>query len=273
MATVSTAWPSRAATAGEPASAERSSARWSRHFRVNGSRLLEVPWERGAELSDRERDLIAGSLAEFQQGEGQEGGHFFHCARAYAERTGDWGYVEAHRLFMAEEGRHARDLARFLALAGVPLLTERSWLTRGFCWCGSRGGLETTLQIILMSEIMGQVYYAALRRAAGSIVLRRLCTQILRDEQAHVRFQCERLALLRRGRGRLALALTHYLDLALFVAAVLCLWCGHRRVLGAGGFGFRAFWRAARNRRLQAWKQKDPRRSFQSAFAEGRKDG
>jgi len=273
MATVSTAWPSRPTTAGEPASAARqSSARWSRHFHVNGSRLLEIPWERGAELADRERDRTAGSLAEFQQGEGQKGGHFFRCARAYAERTGDWGYVEAHRLFMAEEGRHARDLARFLVLAGVPLLTEHSWLTRGFCWCGSRGGLERTLQIILMSEIMGQVYYAALRRATGSTVLRRLCTQILRDEHSHVRFQCERLALLRRGRGQLALALTHCLDLALFVAAILCLWCGHRRVLRAGGFGFRAFWREARNRRLHAWKQKGPRRIDQSAYAEGRKD-
>ncbi len=274
MATVRIGRPSRPATAGESASAAgRSSARWSRHFGVNGSRLLAVPWERGAELSDGERDLIAGSLAEFQQGEGQEGGHFFRCARHYAERTGDWGYVEAHRLFMAEEGRHARDLARFLDLAGVPLLTERSWLTRGFCWCGSRGGLETTLQIILMSEIMGQVYYAALRRATGSAVLRRLCTQILRDEQAHVRFQCERLALLRRGRGRIALALTHFLDLALFLAAVGCLWCGHRRVLRAGGFGFRAFWREARSKQCHAWKQKDPGKIFQSAFPEGRKNG
>src|SRR5260370_41580051 len=107
--------PSRtAAVTDRPDSAaERSSAAWSRYFRRNGNRLLHIPWERGAELSARERVLVASSLPVFQQGEGQEGGHFFACARAYAERTGDGGYVEAHRLFMAEERRHARDPARF----------------------------------------------------------------------------------------------------------------------------------------------------------------
>jgi hypothetical protein len=170
---------------------------------------------------------------------------------------------------MAEERRHARDLGRFLALAGVPLLVGRSWLTRAFCWCGSRGGLETTLQVILFSEVMGQLYYAALRKATGSAVLRRLCAQVLRDEHAHVRFQCERLALLRRGRGRLLLALTHALDFALFLGATLCLWCGHRRTLRAGGLGFARFRREAFHRLALARKQKDPRRIARDGFPGG----
>src|SRR5262249_33117764 len=144
---------------------------------------------------------------------------------------GDFDYVETHRQFMNEEKRHGRDLAHFLSLAGIPVLCESSWLARGVCWCGSRGGLGPTLLVILMSEVIALVYYAALRRATGSTVLRRLCVQILRDEKQHVRFQSERLAILRRGRSPLLLMLTHAFDALLFAGAVLVCWCGHGRVL------------------------------------------
>jgi hypothetical protein len=262
------ALPSAFTSTTDPLSlAARSSTAWCAWFRVNGTRLLAIPWERGAELSAKERDLIAESLREFQQGEGLEGGHFFRCVRAYAEQTGDWGYLEAHRLFMEEEKRHARDLSRFLKLAGVPLLVERSVLNRVFCWCGSRGGLEMTLAIIVMVEVIAQTYYTALRAATGSEVLRRLCAQILRDEKAHVRFQCERLALLRRGRKRWLLAVAHWVDVLLFLGAGLACWSGHRRTLRAGGYGFLHFWRAAGRKLGLAWKQKDPRSAMSEFLA------
>ncbi len=236
-----------------------SSERWCDYFHDQRNALLDIPWERGAELTQAERDLIAGSLREFQQGEGLEGGHFFRCVRDHAERSGDLDYVVAHRLFMAEEQRHARDLARFLALAGIPLLASRSRLNRLFCWCGSRGGIELTVAIIAEVEVVAAVYYAALRKASGSAVLRQLCAQILRDEKQHIRFQSERLAILRRGRPTLLLALTHALDVLLFVAALLVCWCGHRQVLRAGGLDLVRFWRAARSAFRAAAQQKDPR--------------
>jgi hypothetical protein len=223
-----------------------SSERWCRYFRRRGP-LLDIPWERGAELTPAERDLIAPSLQEFHQGEGLEGGHFFRCARAYADRA-DPAYAEAHRLFMAEEQRHARDLGRFLTLAGIRPLTGRAFLNRLFCWFGSRGGLELTVAIIAQVEVIAQVYYAALRRATGSAVLRRLCAQILRDEKQHVRFQAERLAILRRARPAPLLALTRALDVFLFAGAALACWYGHRRVLRAGGLGIAGYWREARRR-------------------------
>jgi hypothetical protein len=251
--------PRKAVRAAPCAPRPWSSGRWCDYFRRQRGALLLIPWERGAELTDAERDLIAPSIREFQQGEGLEGGHFFRRARSYAQTSGDLAYAEAHRLFMAEEQRHARDLARFLALAGIPLLTERSFLNRLFCWCSSRGGIELTLAIIAQVEVIAQVYYAALRRATGSAVLRRLCVQVLRDEKQHVRFQCERLAILRRARPAPLLALTHLLDVLLLAGAGLVCWCGHRRVLRAGGLGFVRFWREARRQFRTACRQKDPR--------------
>src|SRR5262245_13483628 len=121
--------------------------RWCCYFKRQERTLLSVPWHFGADLNGEEFDLVAASVQEFQQGEGLEGGHFFRCAEEYGRETGDWGYVEAHRRFMAEEKRHAHDLGRFLDLAGIPRLTERSWLNRAFCWVGSRGRLAFTLGI------------------------------------------------------------------------------------------------------------------------------
>jgi hypothetical protein len=244
----------------EPVSIPWSSQRWCHFFQRRRHTLLAIPWERGAELTLAERELIAPSLREFQQGEGLEGGLFFPCARAYAESSGDRDYAEAHRLFMAEEQRHACDLARFLTLAGIPLLTERSFLNRFFSWCGSRGGLGLTVAIIAQVEVIALVYYTALRRATGSAVLRRLCAQILREEKQHIRFQAERLAMLRRGRPAFRLALSRALDVLLFAGAALACWSGHRRVLRAGGFSLLAFWRQGWRTFRTAARQMDPRR-------------
>ena len=46
----------------------------------------------------------------------------------HAADTGDATYVQALRLFMAEEYRHARDLGRVMDLAGIPRV-GRTWPT------------------------------------------------------------------------------------------------------------------------------------------------
>jgi hypothetical protein len=211
---------------------------------------------------------VAPSLREFQQGEGLEGGHFFTCVAAYGKETGDWDYVQAHRLFMAEEKRHARDLARFLRQAGISLLQSRSRWNEAFCWLGSRGGLETTLAIILTVEVIAQTYYTALKGATRSTILRRLCDQILRDEKSHVRFQAERLAMLRRQRSPFALFLSHCLDVLFFIGAGMACWLGHHRLLRASGFRFFRFWAEAWAKQHSARRQKDPRNYAAISFDE-----
>jgi hypothetical protein len=248
MATMKYAWSAR---------------RWCGYFRRQQGHRLRIPWERGAELTESERELLASSLPEFQQGEGLEGSSFFRSVACYGERSGESGYVEAHSLFMAEEKRHASDLARFLNLAEIPLLTRWSLLNRMFCWLGSRGGLETTLTIIFMVEVIAECYYRALKEATGSAVLRRLCDQIVRDEKSHVRFQAERLAIMRRGRPRWRLCLRHWLDLVFFSAAGAVCWCGHHRVLRAGGHGFFTYW-------VLAWRRCKAAKSVMNDRAAGR---
>jgi hypothetical protein len=227
-----------------PSPPPHSSAAWHAYFAARAQTTYPFPWERGAELTAAEREAIAASVQKFQLGESGQGSHFLGCAAAYAVRTGDWDYFEALRLFIREEQRHARDLGRFLELAGVPLLCA-DWSNGWFRWLRKRAGLELIVTVLVSAEVLAKVYYAALRKATGSVLLRRLCEQILRDEVAHVRFQSERLALLRRGRSGWRLAVTRGLQGVLFAGTALVVWRGHRRALRAGGYDFPHFWRSA----------------------------
>jgi hypothetical protein len=243
---------------GDHLPAVRSSAEWVAYFWANARRLLAVPWEAGAGMTAEERALIAASLPSRQLGESSDGARLLAAARHYAQRTGDPEFVEAIQLFIREEQRHGADLGRFLDLAGVPRKTWdwgdavfrrlRHLLTR----------IELSACVLVTVEVHALIYYAAIRRATRSPVLRRVCEQILADEVPHVRFQCERLAILHRRRPRLLRSLTLAVHGVLFAGVTLAIWAGHRRALRAGGYSFRRFWWAAWAKMERAWRMMNP---------------
>jgi len=70
--------------------------------------LTGVPafdWAAGGLRLKVERDAIALSVQEFQLGESSEGRHLISAASRYAAYSGDFDYVTALRLFIAEENR------------------------------------------------------------------------------------------------------------------------------------------------------------------------
>jgi hypothetical protein len=76
----------------------------------------------------------------------------------------------------------------------------------------------------------------------------------------HLRFQCERLAILLSGRSRLGFHVTMLGQRLAFLVVMLLVWIGHRRALRAGGYGWRRYWRAAWDRMNASWRRMDPRR-------------
>jgi predicted membrane chloride channel (bestrophin family) len=118
--------------------------------------------------------------------------------------------------------------------------------------------MEVWATPVVMVETHAMVYYNAVRRATRSSVLRAVCEQILADEVAHVRFQCERLALLHRRRPRWLCMLTMGCHRLMFVGITLAVWVGHRRALRAGGYDFGRFWRAAWGKMRFAWRAMSP---------------
>jgi hypothetical protein len=235
-----------------------SSAQWRDYYEHNARNLLPLPWQRGPELSEAERSAFLPSLQDFQLGESSEGLHLLRRGAKYADRVGDHDYLEALRLFVKEEQRHAHVLGRFLTHAGAQLL-EHSWLDGVFRRLRRLAGLELALTMLLIAETAGKVYYTVLMRSTGSLLLRRLCVQLLRDEIQHTRFHAERLALLRRRYGSLRAWWCRARHQVLFIGACLALWARHRRAFRAAGMSFRAFRRRCRQEMARVGRQTNPR--------------
>jgi hypothetical protein len=213
---------------------------WCEHFRRNAGRQRTIPWEDVLTLTDDQRRALLPSLQDFQLGESSEGRHGRARAAAYASRIGDPHYAEAVRLFFAEENRHAGYLACYLGLHGVRPI-GRSWTDFVFRRVRRLMGLELLLTVLLTAELIGEVYYRAVRAATACPVLRAVCAQLLRDERMHVRFHVERFRFLRRGRSRVRTMLLDGLWQCFFVATCLAVWHKHGRALRLGGYGFRRF--------------------------------
>ena len=249
----------------------RSSGQWHDHYVRNAGSRLDVPWERGAEITPEEKEAVAESLQAWQLGETSDGRHLLAAARRYARRQDDPLFVEVVRLFIKEEQRHGRELGRFLDLAGIGRVS-RNWgdtIFRAFRYC--LPSMEIWVTVVVMVETLALLYYRAVRDATNSRVLRKICTQILRDEVHHIRFQYERLAILHRPRVWPLLAVTRLAHRVLYAGTVLAVWAGHRRALSAGGFSFATYWRAAWLRMRFAWVRMDPARySWADAPAEAK---
>jgi hypothetical protein len=221
----------------------RTSLDWRIYYEENARSLLNIPWHIGPELTPEERIAISSSVQDFQAGESSEGHHLFQYAKEYANRSGDYEYIDAIRLFIAEEQRHARDLAHFLQIHGIPLLnttiSDRVFRRlRQFS-----GNLETSIAVLVTAEIIAKVYYSALKEATNSVVLRTLCKQILQDEDKHVEFQAERLGILRAKRHWISLECTLALQRFLFWGTCMVVWVFHGKVFRKSGYNLGKFWR------------------------------
>jgi hypothetical protein len=233
------------------------SAAWVEHFSRSLSREDIVRGDTNILLPEVERDAIASSVQEFQLGESSEGRHLISAANRYAADSGDFDYVTALRLFIAEENRHAKELGRFLDLAGIPRVGH-SMTDTVFRFMRRRAGLELSIAVLVTAEIIAKVYYAALCDATGSRTLQHLCTQILRDERHHVIFQAQRIALLRAGRSRWSIFVRVALHKLLLAGTCVIVWRRHGRAMRGGGMRFVQFWKLTWREMHRAVADMDP---------------
>ncbi len=234
------------------------SAEWCEYYFFNSKARLKIPWQRGAEATQKELKRIASSLQAWQLGETSDGSHLRAAARNYANLIQDPRFIDAVDLFIKEEQRHGEDLGRFLNLAGIRRL-KKNWGDAIFRLIRySIPSMEIWATPVIMVETIALIYYNAIRKATNSLVLRTICKQILKDEVPHIRFQYERLAILHKKRGRLLLKLTQGIQRTLFFTVVLAVWCGHHKALRAGGYIFKKYWQAAWKKMEFAWERMNP---------------
>lgn len=216
---------------------------WIDYFYRNAPEPV-FPWNDGDRLSRAERVAVIASIQQFQLGEGATGSRMLERAQQFSRETGDLGLVAALRLFLREEQRHSRILARFLEIERAPRLGKH-WVHTGFRCIRGIGDLELLLKVLVTAEILARPYYSALRDATGSRLLRSICERILDEESAHLRFQAFALRRFQKRHSELVRALIksgHGMLLALTAGLV---WCSHRSVFRAARRTFWGLWKDA----------------------------
>ena len=215
-------------------------ADFTTYFAANQHHYADLAWDDPHQLTPAELRAVRSSLQTFQRGESSEG----HYLYARARQLGDADYTAAMRLFIKEEQTHAAVLGRFLDQQGVPRLRSH-WLDNIFRGLRRVLGLEHTLRVLLVAEVVAAVYYPALRQATYSGLLQQICRRIALDEEMHLNFQCFALRHLAAGRRGVGQWLRRPAYRLLMAGATLAAYAASRPTLKAGGYGLLSFYAAA----------------------------
>ncbi|HYH99849.1 ferritin-like domain-containing protein, partial [Hyalangium sp.] len=170
---------------------------WRRHFEVNRRRPLPEELEGAEEVPEAWRPALRTSLAIFQLGESGEGRIAHEIDRAKVPGI-DADYRASLKLFVAEEGRHARILGLMVRGLGGKLLA-RNWTERLFVFGRRLLGLRLKMMVLLAAEVVGGSFYGLLASRLPVGGLRRGLEEICEDEQHHLDFHGEFFA--RQGWG------------------------------------------------------------------------
>ena len=237
-------WAMNECSANGPATGLPDLDRWFEWFTDNANAEDGVPWDANDRLSGAERYCIERSIAAFQLGEYSEGLSLMKFARVYAAEHGSAELVEITRLFILEEQHHAGMLRRFMRQHDIPVV-KKNWTDTVFRRLRKNVGYELSITVLITAEIIALVYYRALAAATNSVVLQAICRKILADERAHVHYESGLIRYITSRHNLPRRIGTRALHDILFCGTVFVVYFEHRRVLVAGGFPRRGFWRAA----------------------------
>jgi hypothetical protein len=213
---------------------------WVEYFYQNAPEPI-LPWGDGVRLSGAEKRAVIASIQQFQLGEGASGARMLERAQRFSQETGDLGLIAALKLFLREEQRHSKTLARFLQIENASCL-RKHWVDSVFRRLRGMASLELCLKVLVTAEVLARPYYAALRDATGSPLLRSICQRIFEEEGAHLRFQAFALSRFQNRHRRLTQALIKMSHIVLLASTAALVWAEHKTVFRSAGRTFRQFW-------------------------------
>ncbi len=224
-----------------------SSREWIAYFRKNALSVTSEDFKPGADriMPTEVRRALAGSLPAWQLGETSDGRHLRAAARQFALAHGDAEFLEAVDLFIKEEQRHGAALGDWLDRVGIPR-KSRDLGDGLFRACRyAIPNYAVWASVVVMVESMAEIYYAAVRRITHCPRLRADCDRILREEVRHIQFQCEHLAVTRRGLSPWIRRGIGLVEMAFYLMVCGAVWVGHGRVMRLAGLSGREFWGVA----------------------------
>jgi hypothetical protein len=166
--------------------------RWMSYFQSNRKNRPEPDWSAPMNLSAEVVRPLVRSLEQFQLGDG--GGPAYLIARNREQfLSGSEGIRPVVDHWFAEEREHSRLLGAAVARFGGHCIRSH-WSFTAFCFSRKWFGIRFELTVLLLTEIVSNVYYRLLRRHTTDPALRTMCWLIIRDETGHIAFHRDRLA-------------------------------------------------------------------------------
>lgn len=160
---------------------------WRQHFEDNAERPL--PRIDASGIAAAWREPLARSLAVFQIGEGGEGRVAREIDRTRLSGVDD-DYRAALKLFVREEGRHARILAAMVRALGGEL-RRAAWTERLFVRGRRLLGVRLKLLVLLVAEVVGLGFYGLLAERLGACPIGQALREVSDDEADHLEFHCD----------------------------------------------------------------------------------
>lgn len=200
---------------------------WLNHFRTRPAVQLDLFQEE--RLTESEHHRVSYSIAQFQRGESSEAQDFLSKSKLFALELGDFAFFEESQLFVQEENYHSYLLGVFMEQAQIDFATE-SWADTIFRWVRSLGDIAWSSRVLLMAELLAQVYYPALKEATSSPLLQAICDRIIADEAYHITFQTERIARVLKRRSLWHRWVHTILGAILFWGMAVGVWLEHGKV-------------------------------------------
>lgn len=217
-----------------------SSIYWVQHFESN-LKEQRINWSQEPQITNDEKKKIVRSLQAWQLGETSEGKNLRRAAEKYAQKKNDLAYLEAIDLFIKEEQKHGENLGKYLDKIGEKRLKKDlgDTLFRKVRYFATNIEIWTITVIIV--ESFAQIYYKAIADATNCSLLKEICTDILKDEAHHIKFQYERLYQILKHRGSFWKTITFIIYHLMFYVILLAVWVGHRKSFKAGGLSYKSY--------------------------------
>jgi hypothetical protein len=134
-------------------------------------------------------------------------------------------------------------LGKFLDKHAIPRI-KHHWVDGVFRGLRQLSGIQNTVTILLVAEVISKVYYKALMKATTSQMLKDICIQILKDEEKHLHFQCTTIMQLQKHHTLVYKFFWQQYLLTILGGTIAVVWMYHKPVLKEGGLSLQKFVRA-----------------------------
>jgi len=218
------------------------SKEWIGYFKLNAT-YKGINWELRPDITPEQIGVILSSLQAWQLAETSDGKNLITAAQLYAKKIKDPDYVESIALFIKEEQKHGDHLGRYLDAIGQKRI-RKDWgdtLFRRFRHLYT--SMESWTLAVLVVENTAQIFYQSLKIATSCDLLKQICSEILKDEAPHIKFQTQRLAIIFESKTLVGKWFRRpFYKLFFFMTSTL-VWVAHRKLFLAGGNTFPKYMR------------------------------